>query len=143
MPLSTPVESWPSGAGPKLTRFLRSPQYTSKDYATLARANAVVLSFSATDCAYDSFVVEPFFATIKENWSPLRAWRSVAELRRAVFDYVEGWYNPYRLHSSLSYMSCAHWEAFHRTPPPRRNNRLSNPVRESGGTPAAPKRPER
>jgi hypothetical protein len=43
-----------------------------------------------------------------------RAWRSVTELRRAVFNYVQGWYNTRRLHSSLSYLSPAQWEALHR-----------------------------
>jgi len=41
---------------------------------------------------------------------------SVTELRRAVFNYIEGWYNTRRLHSSLSYLSPAQWEAVHRTP---------------------------
>ncbi len=37
---------------------------------------------------------------------------------RAVFDYIEGWYNTRRLHSSLGYRSPAEYEAAH--PPPRR-----------------------
>ncbi len=92
----------------------RGSQYTSKDYATLARANGMVLSFSATGCAYDNAVAESFFATIKRELVTTRAWRSFGELRRAIFDYIEGWYNPHRLHSSLNYMSPAQWEAFHR-----------------------------
>ena len=35
-------------------------------------------------------------------------------LRRAVFDYIEGWYNTRRLHSSLGYLSPAAYEAIHR-----------------------------
>jgi putative transposase len=38
----------------------------------------------------------------------------VAELRHAVFDYIEGWYNTRRLHSALGYQSPAEWEAVHR-----------------------------
>jgi putative transposase len=90
-----------------------SPGNTQADYAALARANGVTLSFSATGCAYDNAVAESFFATVKRELVTTRPWRSVAELRRAVFDYVEGWYNPYRLHSSLTYMSPAQWEAAH------------------------------
>jgi transposase InsO family protein len=74
----------------------------------------VVLSFSVTGCAYDNGVAESFFATIKRELITTRAWRSVAELRRAVFDYIEGWYNPYRLHSSIGYLSPAQWEATYR-----------------------------
>jgi hypothetical protein len=35
------------------------------------------------------------------------------ELRRAVFEYLEGWYNTRRLHSSLGYLSTAQYEAIH------------------------------
>ena len=92
----------------------RGSQYTSRDYAALARANGVVLSLSATGCAYDNAVAESFFATIKRELVSTRTWRSVAELRRAVFDYIEGWYNTRRLHSSLGYLSPSEWEAAHR-----------------------------
>ena len=48
-------------------------------------------------CAYENAVGELFFAATKREPVSTRAWRSVAKLGRAVFDYVEGWYNPYRL----------------------------------------------
>jgi putative transposase len=37
----------------------------------------------------------------------------VAGLRPAVFEYIEGWYNTRRLHSSLGYRSPAEYEAIH------------------------------
>ena len=43
-----------------------------------------------------------------------RAWPTRAGLRRAVFEYIEGWYNTRRLHSTLGYMSPAKYEALHR-----------------------------
>jgi len=64
--------------------------------------------------AYANAVAESFFATIKRELVTTRPWRSVAEVRRAIFDYIEGWYNPHRLHSSLGYLSPAEWEALHR-----------------------------
>ena len=91
----------------------KGSQYTSKDYAALARANGVILSRGATGCAYDNAVAESFFATIKRELITTRPWRSVTELRRAVFNYIEGWYNTRRLHSSLCYLSPAQWEAQH------------------------------
>ena len=69
----------------------RGSQYTSKDFAALARANGVRLSLGLTGCAYDNAVAESFFATIKRELITTRAWRSVTELRRAVFNYIEGW----------------------------------------------------
>lgn len=90
-------------------------QCTSKDYAALARAPGVLLSRRATGCAYDNAVAESFFATIKRELMTTRPWRSVTELRRAVFNHIEGWYNSRRLPSLLGYLSPAQWEAAHRS----------------------------
>jgi transposase InsO family protein len=98
-----------------LQRPVEPRHYTSKDYAAIARVNGVTLSRWATGCAYDNAVAESFFATIKRELITTRPWRSVTELRRAIFNYVEGWYNTRRLHSSLSYVGPARWEAAHRT----------------------------
>jgi transposase InsO family protein len=57
----------------------------------------VVLSRGATGCAYDNAVAESFFATIKRELITTRPWRSVTELRRAIFNYIEGWYHTRRL----------------------------------------------
>lgn len=65
---------------------------SSKDFAPLARANGVTLSRRATVCEFDNAVAESFFATIKRELITTRPWRSVTELRRAVFSYIEGWY---------------------------------------------------
>jgi transposase InsO family protein len=60
---------------------------------------------------WDNAVAESFFATIKREVIDTRAWPTRAGLRAAVFDYIEGWYNTRRLHSSLGYMSPAEYEA--------------------------------
>jgi len=44
---------------------------------------------------------ERFFANIKRELIDARAWPTRASLQRAVFDYIEGWYNTRRLHRSL------------------------------------------
>jgi len=92
----------------------RGCQYTSADYGELARANGVVLSVGRKGECWDNAVAESFFATIKRELVDTRAWPTRAGLHRAVFDYVEGWYNVRRLHSSLDYCSPAEWEAVHR-----------------------------
>jgi transposase InsO family protein len=58
-------------------------------------------------------VAESFFATIKRELIDPRAWPTRAGLRRDVFEYIEGWYNPRRLHSSLGYLSLAQYEDAH------------------------------
>ena len=89
----------------------RGCQYTSADYAALARANGVVLSVGMAGECWDNAVAESFFATIKRELIDTRAWPTRAGLRAATFDYIEGWYNTRRLHSSLGYLSPAEYEA--------------------------------
>jgi transposase InsO family protein len=89
----------------------RGCQYTSAEYAKLARSKGVVLSVGMAGECWDNAVAESFFATIKRELIDTRAWPTRAGLRRAIFDYVEGWYNVRRLHSSLNYRSPAEWEA--------------------------------
>jgi putative transposase len=92
----------------------RGCQYTSADYGELARRNGVVLSIGRKGQCWDNAVAESFFATIKRELISTRSWPTRRGLRRAIFDYVEGWYNVRRLHSSLNYCSPAEWEAIHR-----------------------------
>ena len=88
-------------------------QYTSRDFAALARVNGVVLSVSRKGECWDNAVAESFFATLKRELTDDRAWPTRAGLHRALFDYIEGWYNTRRLHSSLNYLSPAEYEILH------------------------------
>jgi putative transposase len=90
----------------------RGCQYTSLDYGKFARTNGVVLSVGRVGDCWDNAVAESFFATIKRELIDTRAWPTRGGLRRAIFDYIEGWYNTRRLHSSLGYRSPAEYEAF-------------------------------
>ena len=91
----------------------RGCQYTSKDFADLARTNGVVLSVGRKGECWDNAVAESFFATIKRELIDARAWPTRTGLRRAIFEYIEGWYNTRRLHSTLGYLSPAQYEAVH------------------------------
>jgi transposase InsO family protein len=91
----------------------RGCQYTSGDFATLARDLGVVLSVGRKGECWDNAVAESFFATIKRELIDTRAWPTRTGLRRAVFEYIEGWFNTRRLHSTLGYLSPAQYEAVH------------------------------
>lgn len=56
-------------------------------------------------------MAESFFATIKRELIDTRSWPTRAGLRAAIFEYIAGWYNTRRLHSSLGYRSPAKYEA--------------------------------
>jgi putative transposase len=67
---------------------------------------------SVGDC-YDNAVCEAFHASIKKERIYRRSWPTRAGARAAVFEYIEGWYNPRRRHSTLGYFSPAEFERHH------------------------------
>lgn len=89
----------------------RGCQYTSRQFAELADRLGVVLSVGRKGECWDNAVAESFFATIKTELIDTRPWPTRTGLHRAVFEYIEGWYNPRRLHSTLGYVSPATYEA--------------------------------
>ena len=56
-------------------------------------------------------MAESFFATLKGELIDRRSWATVGQVRRAVFEFIEVFYNRQRLHSSLGYLSPAAYEA--------------------------------
>ena len=89
----------------------RGCQYTSADYGTFARANGVVLSVGRKGECWDNAVAESFFATLELELIIKRDWRTRDEARRAIFKYIETWYNRQRRHSTLGNISPAAFEA--------------------------------
>ena len=67
---------------------------------------------SVGDC-YDNAVCEAFHSTLKRELVHRRPWPTRAELKTAVFEYIEGFYNMTRRHSTLSYHSPAHFESLY------------------------------
>ena len=64
---------------------------------------------SVGDC-YDNAMAESFFATLECELIDRRVFRTQAEARMAIFEYIEGWYNPHRRHSALGYLSPLNFE---------------------------------
>ena len=55
--------------------------------------------------AYDNAMCESFFATLECELLDRERFRTQADARLALFDFIEGWYNPRRRHSALDYLS--------------------------------------
>ena len=89
----------------------RGCQYTSGDFAALAAELGVTLSLGRKGQCWDNAVSESWFATFKNELVYTRPWPTIAGLRTATFEFIEGWYNTRRLHSSLGYSSPAEYEA--------------------------------
>ncbi|MFJ4874455.1 transposase [Streptomyces sp. NPDC088745] len=85
-------------------------QCTSQRFASLAVEFGVRLSAGRTGQCWDNALAESFFSTIERELLGTSAWPSRATARTAIFDFIEGWYNLHRLHSSLGYLSPAEYE---------------------------------
>jgi transposase InsO family protein len=81
----------------------RGCQYTSFDYRTVLAQHGITVSMSRVGNCWDNAAAESFFATLKSELVRGRSWPSRLELRAAVFEYIEVFYNRRRLHSSLDY----------------------------------------
>ncbi len=77
-----------------------------------AKAEIEISMGSVGDC-YDNAVCETFHATLKKEKIYRQSWPTRAAARTAVFEYIEGWYNPRRRHSTLAYLSPAQFERQH------------------------------
>jgi putative transposase len=80
-------------------------QYTSIEFGKRCREAGVRPSMGSVGDAYDNAMAESFFATLECELLDRRRFKTQAEARIAVFEFIEGFYNPRRRHSSLRYLS--------------------------------------
>jgi putative transposase len=91
----------------------RGCQYTSYAFGKRCREAGVMPSMGSVGDAYDNAMAESFFATLERELLNRRRFKSQAEARMAVFEWIEGWYNPHRRHSALGYRSPVNYERAH------------------------------
>jgi len=85
-------------------------QYTSIAFGLRCKEAGVRPSMGSVADCYDNAMCESFFATLECELLDRKRFRTQAEARMAVFDFIEGWYNPHRRHSSLDYASPIEYE---------------------------------
>lgn len=91
----------------------RGAAYTSLAFGNHLRALGLEASFGSTGDCFDNAAVESTWATLKRELLWIyegRSWPTRALLRSALFDYVEGFYNPSRIQRRLGYRSPAEFE---------------------------------
>jgi putative transposase len=86
-------------------------QYTSVAFGKRCSEAGVRPSMGSVGDAYDNAMAESFFSTLEAELLSRRRFASQAEAQMACFSYIEGWYNPVRLHSSLGFRSPMAYEA--------------------------------
>jgi len=84
-------------------------QYTSEAYQQILRSHHCSVSMSRVGNCYDNAAIESFFGTLKTECAHQR-YATRAQARTSIFEYIEAWYNPKRLHSALLYTSPVEFE---------------------------------
>lgn len=84
-------------------------QYTSQTVQELLDKHHIQVSMSGVGNCYDNAPMESFFGTLKTECA-IAPFATRAEARRAIFEYLEVWYNRKRLHSAIGYLPPAEFE---------------------------------
>jgi putative transposase len=90
-------------------------QYTSLAFGQRCREAGVRPSMGSVGDCYDNAMCESFFATLECELLDCNTFHSQMEARLAVFEFIEGWYNPHRRHSALDYLSPNRYEVVHKS----------------------------
>lgn len=91
----------------------RGTQYTSLAFTQRLNDLGLVQSFGSTGDCYDNAAMESFWATLKRELAHIHGtheWATRNELRRAIFSYIEVFYNRTRSQARLGYLSPATFE---------------------------------
>jgi transposase InsO family protein len=85
-------------------------QYASDAYNSRLRLAGIIASMSRKGNCYDNAHVESFFHSLKAELVYRRNFKTREEAKRAIFEWIETWYNRERRHSALGYMTPAEYE---------------------------------
>ena len=88
-------------------------QYTSYAFGKRCRQAGIRPSMGSVGDCFDNAMCESFFATLETELIDRRKFKTRSEAKLAVFQFIEGWYNPRRRHSSLGYRSPIRFEKDH------------------------------
>ena len=86
----------------------RGSPYASEDYQAILKAHGITCSMSRSGDCFDNAVMEAFFSTVKIELGD--RFETGDEAKRALFEYLEAFYNQRRRHSTLGYVSPAVFE---------------------------------
>ena len=88
----------------------RGVQYASDAFQKDLKDNNLLCSMSRKGNCWDNAVVESFFKSLKQEWLHQRRFKTRQDARGSIFEYIECFYNPKRLHSTLGYLSPVEFE---------------------------------
>ncbi len=96
---------------PLIVHSDRGSQFACHAYRQALASHGLIASMSRKGNCYDNAYIESFWSSLKHEAVFGRRFATRAEARSALFDYIEGFYNPRRLHSSLGFTSPLNFES--------------------------------
>jgi transposase InsO family protein len=91
----------------------RGPQYTSWVFGHRLRSAGLLGSMGRVASSVDNALIESFWSTMQRELLDRQQWTSRVELASAIFEWIEGWYNPRRRHTSLGMLAPHEFESLH------------------------------
>ena len=88
-------------------------QYTSIEFGRRCREKGVRPSMGSVGDCFDNAMCESFFATLECELLARHRFHNQAVATPVVFEFIEGWYNTQRRHSSIGYLSPLEFEKKH------------------------------
>ena len=83
----------------------RGSQYTSNDYEEILATLSIKHSYSKKGYPYDNASMESFNAILKKEEVNINTYQTFEEAKLVIFEFIEGWYNNKRIHSTLGYIT--------------------------------------
>src|SRR5690554_5104399 len=96
-------------SNPVIIHSDRGTQYVSNDYKSNL-GYGFVLSYSNKGNPWDNACIESFHALIKREWLSKYYFKNINSVRRAVFEYIDVFYNRKRIHSTIGYQTPIQYE---------------------------------
>ncbi len=126
-------------AGQTVAHSDHGAQYTSWAFGRRLRAAGLLGSMGSVGDCFDNSAVESFFGSLQLELFDQHLWDTRRQLASAVFEWLEGWYNPSRRHSYCKMLSPVDFEAAYHAG--RAEHRPHDPTGPKNGALRCPQRP--
>ena len=108
--LAMAVRNRDPGIGDVVFHSDRGGQYTGRAFRDACLSNGIIPSVGKTGICFDNAAAESWNATFKKELIHLHAWKNLAHVRQAAFEYIEVYYNRKRIQKALGYLSPSEFE---------------------------------
>jgi putative transposase len=108
--LAMAVRNRDPGTGDVVFHSDRGSQYTGRAFRDACLSSGIIPSVGHTGICFDNAAAESWNATFKKELIHLHAWKDLAHVRQASFEYIEVYYNRKRIQKALGYLSPSEFE---------------------------------